>query len=452
VAPVLAFPEAGLDDTAAYQGYQTRLFRDAAGNTVQVYLDARQGRVVHVLADAENASAGLTARDTAGRPLGLRWDGAGATVSRTGRRRVLEYQLAADAPAVALGQLLLGSMRVERDFQYDAAQGRGARSLAGRAYAVAEIDRLVDALGRLEPAEQRRHLALVGARDVAALRARLVPAVSARTAGATWTARVVQPSLDGRDTVVLEVAADARRVDATAAGDSLVLRARGGGRAVPFTVRVATTGAALTPMSRAEIFRPEFLAFLAAARRDTAGGRGRLMERQARGVELLASREKLMAGLPTYATYFGRDLMVSALMMRDVWRPEVLEAVVGSVLRNLAPDGQVSHEEALGGQAVREAAAEYGDLLARRDRARAGGDGRGADSLLAAARAVLADARRTRQNYHMVDDEFSCRCSRPLAGRPGGVRRPQARVLLDSSDGGGTRAARLVRELALVRG
>ena len=55
--PVLAFPEAGLDDSAAYQGYQTRLFRDAARNTVQLYLDARLGRVVHLWADAENESA-----------------------------------------------------------------------------------------------------------------------------------------------------------------------------------------------------------------------------------------------------------------------------------------------------------------------------------------------------------------------------------------------------------
>ena len=34
--PVLSFPEPGLDDSAAYQGYQTRSFRDAAGNTVQI--------------------------------------------------------------------------------------------------------------------------------------------------------------------------------------------------------------------------------------------------------------------------------------------------------------------------------------------------------------------------------------------------------------------------------
>ena len=163
VAPVLAFPEAGLDDTAAYQGYQTRLFRDAAGNTVQVYLDARQGRTVHVLADAENESAGFTARDAAGRPAALRWDGPTAGVSRRGRARVLEYRVSAPGPSVAVGQWVLGSMRVERDFQYERSQSRGNAAMAGPAYPVAEVDSLVAALGRLDPAERRRHLVLVRA-------------------------------------------------------------------------------------------------------------------------------------------------------------------------------------------------------------------------------------------------------------------------------------------------
>ena len=42
----------------------------------------------------------------------------------------------------------------------------------------------------------------------------------------------------------------------------------------------------------------------------------------------------------------------------------MMEHVIGSVLRKLAPNGEVSHEEALGGQAIREGAAEY----ARADR------------------------------------------------------------------------------------
>src|ERR1700682_6424459 len=69
VQPILGCPEAGLDDPAAYQGYQTRFFRDTKGNVVQVYLDARSGRVVTLLADAVNESVGFTVRDGRGKAL-----------------------------------------------------------------------------------------------------------------------------------------------------------------------------------------------------------------------------------------------------------------------------------------------------------------------------------------------------------------------------------------------
>jgi hypothetical protein len=455
-APVLAFPEPGLDDGAAYQGYQTRIFRDAAGNTVQVYLDGREGRVVHLLADAENASVALSARTADGRPAPLRWNGPDATVAQRGRTRTLAYALVADAPEIRLGQFLLGSMRVERDFQYEK---RHQGALDAAPYAVPEAERLVAALARLAPAERPRHLALLGAGDLAALRARLRPAVTAFAGKAIWVARVRQPSLDGRDTLTLELTADPARVTLVRQGAALALRARTGG-SVPFTLRVATTGEALTPLARAEIFTPAFLAFLDSARQageapgadEAARLRARRMERQARGVELLVSREKLMAGLPTYATYFGRDMLMTALMMREVWRPEMMEFALAAALRKLSPtSGEVSHEEALGGQATREAAAEYVPLVDSALAAGARGDRGAADALLARARGVLADQRRARENYHMVDDEFQLPvlAARWLTDARVSDERRHA-FLLDSSDGGGPRLARLLGELALV--
>jgi len=454
--PVLAFPEPGLDDSAAYQGYQTRFFRDAAGNTVQVYLDARSGRVVHLWADAENESIGFTARDAQGRPAALRWDGPGAEVSGDSRTRTLEYRLATNATQVAVGWLLLGSMRVERDFQY---AERHRAPFGGAPFALPEVDRLLAALDRLGAAERPRHLALLGAPDTRALRARLRPTVTTTRTDTSWVARAVQPSLDGRDTIALELRADPRRVAAARGGDTVSLRARSAG-GVAFTVRVSTTGKALTPLTREQIFTPAFLDFLAAAKRERAAGdtgagapalRARRLERQVRGVELLASREKLMAGLPTYATYFGRDMLVTALMMRPIWRDEMSENVIASVLRKLSPRGEVSHEEALGGQAVRESAAEYATLVEEHLGAMRRGDRSGADSLLARAYAVLRDLRHVRENYHMIDDEFQLAV---LAGRwlgdPGVPAARKRAFLLDSSDGGGSRLEHLLRELALV--
>ena len=77
-APVIEFPEAGLDDPAAYEGYTTRFFWDSERNAFQVYLDTRNGRVVHVWADGTNASAAFTVRDSLGQPAPVRWGGPGA--------------------------------------------------------------------------------------------------------------------------------------------------------------------------------------------------------------------------------------------------------------------------------------------------------------------------------------------------------------------------------------
>ena len=369
VRPVLAFPEPGLDDSAAYAGYQTRLFRDAAGNTVQIYLDARAQRVVHLFADAENESIGFTARDGAGRPAALRWASDGARVGRTGRVRVLEHRLVADAPSIAIGWFLLGSMRVERDLQY---AGRQRAAFAESPFAISEVDALLAALGSLEGGERARHLALLHASTIDELRARTRPTIALRDEGDVRVGRVAQPALDGADTLVLELRVDPRVASMEAAGDSLLLRARDG-RRVPFTVRLLTSGGTLTPLTRDQIFTPAFLEYVAAARAEGARAgaprsvatRARRLERQVRGFELLASREKLMAGLPTYATYFGRDMLMTSLMMQPVWRPEMSSFVIASALRKLSPEGRVSHEEALGGQAVREAAAEYAALVTR---------------------------------------------------------------------------------------
>jgi hypothetical protein len=447
--PVLAFPQAGLDDPAAYEGYRTRLFRDAAGNTVQIYLDARAQRVVHLWADAENESIGFTARGADGRAAALRWNGPDALVGRAGRARVVEHRLVADEPRIALGWFLLGSMRVERDLQY---AKRQLATFADAPYALPELERLLHAVASLPPAERERHLALLHAPSVTALRARTRPTIAAADSGSAHIVRITQPALDALDTLVLELRTDRRVVRTEIGGDSVVLRAIAG-RTVPFTVRIETSGRPLTPLARGEIFDAGFLSWLAATRaRAAADGAaaalgGQRVERQVRGLELLASREKLMAGLPTYATYFGRDMLMTALMMRPVWRPEMAEFVIASALRKLSPDGRVSHEEALGGQAVREAAAEYAGLVEQS----AAATPAVADSLLTRAGAVLRELRRVRENYHMIDAEFQFPIvvARWLDDPRVSAARKRA-FLLDRSESGEPRFGRLLRELDLV--
>ncbi len=352
--PVLAFPEPGVDDPAAYAGYQTRFYRDSKDNTVQIYLEPSGGRVVNLFANAANESIGFTVRDDRGRAPTLAWGEEAAQVADSGGIRSIEYLLTARSPRVELGWFLLGSMRVERDFQY---WRRHLEPFTAPAFQVAEESLLVADVAALAAEERRRHLAALEASDVGELRARLTPAIRMVSSGEEWLVRVEDPSLDGRNRLVLELRGDSRESEVESTGRTILVRSRSDS-AVRLRIRVGTDAKALTPLAREEIFNRDFLQFLAASR-------DRRLERDVRGVELLSSREKLMAGLPNFATYFGRDMMMSALMMRPIWTGAMAEHVIASVLEKLGPDGDVSHEEALGGQAIRENAVVYDSLVRR---------------------------------------------------------------------------------------
>ena len=463
VAPVLAFPEAGIDDPAAYQGYQTRFFRDTKGNVVQVYLDARRGRVVNLLANAVDESVGFTVRDGNGQPVRLEWGTAGAVISQDGEQRTIEYQLVANAPRIVIGWLLLGSMRVERDLGYS---GRETNPYEWPTFRVREEEDLLGNLERLPAAERDRELGMLNAEYVNDLRARLVPDVITTGVRDRRGVSITQPSLDGKTSLELDLAADPRDASIMVIVPTITLTGNGN-RPIRFTVRVTTDGPPLTPLSREQIFNPAFLKFLADARtaadRAANGGaatstggartvsRYRQLERDVRGTELLSSKEKLMAGLPNYATYFGRDMMMTSLMMQPVWTDAMSEFVIASALRKLGPLGDVSHEEALGGQAIRENSAEYNAHLAEYFRLTGRGNRTAADTALATGRALLGDMQRVRENYHMRDDEFQLPVvvSRYLSDPDVTAARKKA-FLLDASDNGAPRLARLMRELGLV--
>jgi hypothetical protein len=158
-----------------------------------------------------------------------------------------------------------------------------------------------------------------------------------------------------------------------------------------------------------------------------------------------------MAGLPNFATYFGRDMMMTALMMRPIWTAGMSEHVIASVLRRLGPKDDVSHEEALGGQAIRENAMVYDSLIAGYFRAARAGRRPRADSLLEQARTVLGELQKTRENYHMIDDEFQLPVlSARYLGDPAVPREQKRAFLFDSTDGRGSRLVLMLQEMALV--
>lgn len=111
----------------------------------------------------------------------------------------------------------------------------------------------------------------------------------------------------------------------------------------------------------------------------------------------------------------------------------------------------MSHEEALGGQAIRENSVEYNAHVKEYLRLARSGPAAAADTALANARALLVNLQKVRENYHMLDDEFQLPllAARYLANPAVSSARKRA-FLMDSSDGRGPRLLLLLRELALV--
>jgi hypothetical protein len=369
--PVLEFPTRGLDDSAAYEGYTARLYRDSRGNAVEIYIDGKTGRVVHLWADALNESIGFTARDSGGQTAtaavattaggqtataAVAFGARSATVGATGGRRWLRYQLAVPGGrSIQIGQFLLGSMRIERDFGYT---NRVRDPIDAPTFVPPEFTALAERLD----AEYRQ---------------RLTPVMTSARTPARWTVRISQHSLDGKNRLLLTLRGDARNSWGVLSGRVVTVTPRGAAP-IELSVEIATDGPALTPLTRDQIFNAAFLRFADSAQSPR-------LEREIRGFELLSSKQKLMAGMPTYATYFGRDMLMTALLMEPVWSDTMAEFVIAAALAKLGAPGDVSHEEALGGQAIRENAAEF---------------------LQTGDSTVLRNLQATRENYWMVDDDF----------------------------------------------
>ncbi|MCI0706030.1 MAG: hypothetical protein L0Y80_00915 [Ignavibacteriae bacterium] len=402
-----------MDDPAAYGGYKTRFFRDVGDNTVQIYADASTGRIVHLWADAANESISFTIR-VGGKPVDVLWKSRGVTVSKQGTRRFVSHMVSVPGGKIELGHFLLASMRKERDFQY---QQKHLLPFDSDPYIEHELPALIERLERVPPEIRSDHLKLLRAQNTAALRARLTPKITVEQKSAGRFILVQQQTFDGRNTLFLSLSFDRAKASARLVGSQVTIETTGKG-ALDLSVTIGTDSPSLTPLIRSDILSDEFFSFLKQVETEAKSSgeqqRFRWLERQVKSLELLSSREKLMAGLPNFATYFGRDMMMSALMMEPVWKPEMLQYVLASVLKKLRPNGEVSHEEALGGQAIRENAGEYNSLLDQYISLSQRGENQRADSTVRLARDILRNLQKVRENYMMLDDDFQLPV---LAGR-----------------------------------
>jgi hypothetical protein len=70
---------------------------------------------------------------------------------------------------------------------------------------------------------------------------------------------------------------------------------------------------------------------------------------ETKALSFLSYSDKLLAGAWRFLTYFGRDDMISALLLQPILSQNAIEAVIGSVLERInRTDGSACHEETIG--------------------------------------------------------------------------------------------------------
>lgn len=172
--------------------------------------------------------------------------------------------------------------------------------------------------------------------------------------------------------------------------------------AAPFDLRLVAEvpSVPLTDCTPEELFTPEALALWEDPRSRAA----------MQGLIFLAPQEKFMAGSWRFLTYFGRDTLLSLMLLDPALTEEAWVRGLRSVLERLSPTGQVAHEEDLGPWA---------------ERRRVAGDLSGV-VLPSPGRPLspetIRDLYRPLFDYKMVDDDFLLACALARLGE----RSPQA--------------------------
>lgn len=147
---------------------------------------------------------------------------------------------------------------------------------------------------------------------------------------------VRRTTLDGRHHVELAITLEAGGRAVIDAAGQIVISAGPSGE-----IRIALTALAddepLTPIPATEI-----LTVMEGA-----------CPRSIAALAFLSYEEKLLAGSWRFLTYFGRDTLLSLMLLLPALRPAMIEAGLGAVIERLGPDGAVAHEEEIGEWAAR---------------------------------------------------------------------------------------------------
>lgn len=202
--------------------------------------------------------------------------------------------------------------------------------------------------------------------------------------GGAFTA--LSKSLDGRQQYKC-IITPLEGTSARMAGDGLEISTNGGGPAlVEIGMFVSYRG--LHSFRKEEILSEKALGYGESLQEQ----KRKRFDEALQALRFLSYREKILAGSWRYLTYFGRDTMMTLMLLKDSVTPRFYEAGLQSVIDRLSGNGEAAHEEDVAGQAEIQNASRYLRLLKK-------GDSRGAAG-------VLAGLDDTVYDYKMIDDDF----------------------------------------------
>jgi len=334
----ITIPDPLIDDLSSYGDYLTKLFRYPNGSTLQVYYD--NGRLVSLIVNEMNESVGFTIRNR-----DFSYPKVDILNSRAGFENgvyVFEVDIKIQSNEVMLGHFLLGSMRFERDFQYQKLHLRPFKSLK---YSFipeefVKFSRIIDNLSeeQLKALKAKTHQELYS-------RLFLHGYISS-----TNCYKFVQRSINNKYCLTLEIVPLNGKMKIN--DDSILLYSEDN---LLLRFIITSNSEILHPIDN--IFNKDFWDFYVTVKKGDPS-----FERLLKFSKFLCYREKMLAGLPNFATYFGRDSIMFAIVMKDILDPMVIQDIIESIILRMRENGEVSHEESLGFQAIRENLSTFGEL------------------------------------------------------------------------------------------
>lgn len=344
------------------EGLSTNSFLDSGDSTAHVMLtDGKKGRV-YVCFPAGNSGAALPLdfNEESSRGMEFTFLEKPRPFSRGKNDRGISFEVQTNKDRVVFSGIYMDSIRFIRELK---APDRIKSRLHNRAIFLKITNR---------PAEGY-----------------LEPSVSHEVRGEHKILTFTRKTLDDRNTFYAEIRLpDGVRVESGKGGIVIVSE---NGKPVQFGMACSVDYKPLTPYSGNEILNDGARRFRESLNKNDKVS-ARRFDEALHALAFLSYREKFLAGSWRFLTYFGRDTMMSLMMLRDCVKREVYESAMGSVLDRVSDGGDAAHEEDIGSQAFDRHIEEYLELKNI--------------GKIREAEAVIEKLSHPVYDYKMVDDNF----------------------------------------------